>query len=607
MAATSTHPIMSASAFWANKTDSVKLTNSTSPILTELPPKRTATSTKMKKGLVLKPMNNGAVQPPSAATNGKLSWADTEDDDNLPALPGLRKDRAIATLEAAVSQKDARIGDLEAYGGTTALRIEQLEASGTEKDALLSSLDAVVENHLARTSELEYVVKEKNARIFDLEEENKLQSSHVQRLVAQVDEKNCRIAILEKELDTKAAIIRELKTTSDALLPASVSKAEIPKFKAELELAPIDTCEQSEKLEQSGPESDFEVNQIPVLCEIEGASTPVNSSVTSPVIDASDKAKIANGPTFTNTEFPVFVTEETLKAVPPAPAPKKLTFPINWAKYSQKAVQTAMSHAEKKLQLKQHGKDDMSPPTGLAAKMKRDPSAGAPGFNPSLDIRQLPLAKRMAYGNGPEVAIKMGNVKLGSLPKFMLMQCSGKAHKHFSAHPDATSFVLPANSMAIEAAKLHMKWMDEMTYQGRVYSVTLNAGAKHDLKNLQICRAARILGLNNTYIGHFTKQLCDRIRNNDATVELMDLICTLSIPENDPVFDCLANNLATRRARKAAEFDVDAVAKLEAKHPALAKKLATISACLTGRAKQGRSRGSSTRASSSDSRYLVFN
>jgi hypothetical protein len=143
----------------------------------------------------------------------------------------------------------------------------------------------------------------------------------------------------------------------------------------------------------------------------------------------------------------------------------------------------------------------------------------------------------------------LGDEILTTLPKYILMQTSHKAFKHFTDNSDATTFVLLAGSMDKGAAKAHLEWMKEMTYQGRVYSVTLHYDEKFDDENLQICRAARVPGHNNMYVGHFTKIFCDRIRSNTASSEFLNKIAVLSYPEDDPLYDCLANNLANLRAR----------------------------------------------------------
>lgn len=161
----------------------------------------------------------------------------------------------------------------------------------------------------------------------------------------------------------------------------------------------------------------------------------------------------------------------------------------------------------------------------------------------------MSFEERALFGNGPDVIIELGDVKLTTLPQYILMQCSSKAMDYFTANPQATSWSLPEGSMDADAAKIFLSWMHEMTFQGRVYSVTLNTSPTKDDKNLRICRAARILGVNNIYIGHFTKQFCDRIRAKDISYATIRAICEQWVPDNDPVLDCLANNLVDWKIR----------------------------------------------------------
>jgi hypothetical protein len=114
-----------------------------------------------------------------------------------------------------------------------------------------------------------------------------------------------------------------------------------------------------------------------------------------------------------------------------------------------------------------------------------------------------------------------------------------------------------------------------MTYQGRVYSITLNGEEKHNLKNLKICQAARVMGLNNTYVGHFTKVLCDRVRSNTSSLEFLSAICALAYPENDPIFECLANNLVNQQGSTGFKRAEDLEALL-VKFPLLKEKMDKI-------------------------------
>ena len=161
--------------------------------------------------------------------------------------------------------------------------------------------------------------------------------------------------------------------------------------------------------------------------------------------------------------------------------------------------------------------------------------------------------------------------------------------------------MFPDSIMDAEATNAHLAWMDEMTYQGRVYSITLNVAPAHDRKNLQICRAARIMSLNNTYVGHFTKQLCNRIREGTASPEFMDMICALAVPKNDPIFECLANNLVNQK--KLGQLGDEAVLeKLLAKHENLRTKMETIENKLSGRRGEGSQRGASGNRSGGNGR-----
>lgn len=183
-------------------------------------------------------------------------------------------------------------------------------------------------------------------------------------------------------------------------------------------------------------------------------------------------------------------------------------------------------------------------------------------------------AQRVLYANGPDVDVILSETKLATLPKYILMQCSTKAYKHFNDNVDATSMTFPEGSMEAEYAKLHLSWMDEMTYQGRVYSVTLNA--ELDSRNVKICQASRAMGLNNTYVGHFTKILCDKIRTNTTSMGFMSMICEVANPDNDPVFECLVNNLANQQMNQTTAREPAELEMLSEKFPLFKEKMDAI-------------------------------
>ncbi|KAF2686019.1 hypothetical protein K458DRAFT_416387 [Lentithecium fluviatile CBS 122367] len=116
--------------------------------------------------------------------------------------------------------------------------------------------------------------------------------------------------------------------------------------------------------------------------------------------------------------------------------------------------------------------------------------------------------------------------------------------------------------------------MQQHCVVGKVFSISLNH--EHtDERNLNIVRAARVLGLNNTYVGHFTRQYCDKIREHDLNYELMGTIATLAYPGNDPIYDCLANNIANQRKRGTVSDPEGLKAFLDL-HPTLMHKVEAI-------------------------------
>jgi uncharacterized coiled-coil DUF342 family protein len=579
-------------SFWAAGKNKVASADSRTPTITEAPPKMAA-PTPQKKGLVLKGMTNGHANghtSKSAATNGNMGdWADEEDDTDFIKTFSAAPDPRIATLEHTIALKEERVKELEATVITKTLRIEELETTVKDNDN--------------RVGELEGDIDEKDSKIDELKKECNAQFLQIQELVVDADERDRRIEILEAEIDEKAAAIRELELKSGTDTPVTTdetSEEEITKESpVETETQQINTAAEKDpevKIATEAPSSASDSEGIaadevaePVKKE---AEVPAEKKATElPVVEKTKESPAeAGGPSF--GDFPTFITKETMKVVPPAPKPKTLKFPIDMSKFGKQkpaspvATKRSTSPADAK-NLPGH-----TTPWGAASKNARVKSDTMPHFEPHKDIRQMPHGERVVFANGPEIIVKLGETKLATIPKYILMQCSDLALKYFRANPEAKSWVFPAGIMDTEAAKAHLAWMDEMTYQGRVYSITLNVAPANDRKNLHICRAARIMGLNNTYVGHFTKQLCNRIREGSASPEFMDMICALAVPKNDPIFECLANNLVNQK--KIGQLENEAVFdKLVAKHANLREKIEVIENKLSGRRGEGSQRGAS--------------
>ena len=596
--------------FWAAGNKTVKSASSPTPNITEAPLKpKSDTMLQQKKGLVLKPMKNGTTNGTTngdfnelskngpAANGRKTDWADEEEEDG-EFLTQFIKDPRIATLETTIVLKDERVKELEATVVTKTLRIVELESSVQDKHHRISDLEA--------SSEDQYVHLEK------LEEENKEKFLQMQELLRDIAKKDECIDVLRYELMQKNAMIHDLEPKAGLGAPSSTNNGEevvvVEQTKVDTPIATespdTEAVEIKEKTKVEKATSDTDISDSFEIVEAAQSEEHTKETVEIAAKKEMPSAEIVRDRSLGVSDSPNFyVTKNTLKAVPPAPKPKTLTFPIDFSKYAKKpAVSTASSPAIQQPQLSSPVsiKSGHTTPWGRSAKQARVKTDTKPTFNPSADIRKMPLSERVNFANGPDVVVKLGEINLRTIPKYVLMQCSGKAFQYFSTNPDATSWVFPAGSMDTDAAKVCLTWMDEMTFQGRVYSINISAVPGHDKKNLRICHAARIMGLNNTYVGHFTKQFCDRIRNYEVSYEFMDMVCDLAHPENDPIFECLSNNLVNQ-TKVGAVNNMAGLEKLVAKHAVLKAKMEQIGKKMEGRMrKTGNSAESSQRGGSKE-------
>jgi hypothetical protein len=563
----------SASSFWAQKSREVKTSMAPAPVPSE-PVKVNEAATEVKRRMVLKGklpaaalgvyahhqagMANGA---PVAVTPKKHDWADSEDDDDFIASFSAQKNPRITALENEATHKDARI--------------EALESVVESKDIRIAQLEDVVEEKMQRIISLEMDAQEKDTDIEKLRSDNHTQFLYVQELVAEVDDKMRRVQELETELDNKGARIRELEMDSESQTQVSVNDVEKDELldgaahaatvAADIKHGTPADANQTEPITTYPVSSATASRQVDI--DAEGANKGSGQDATS----ATSPSKEFTGPTFNNSKVPKLWSPDMVKKVAPVERPKVLKMAIDTSKFTKKPlpiVKKSEPTADK----------SFSSPTYGRSTKHRAKSDVVPEFQIDKDIRHMPHAERVLFANGPDITVMLGSTELLTLPKYILMQCSGKVHDYFTEHPDAVAITFPVGSMDAEAAKAHLQWMDEMTYQGRVYSLTLNADEKFDLKNLKICQAARVMGLNNTYVGHFTKIMCDRVRSG-APVDLMSLICELAYPVNDPIFDCLANNLVNTHLNKTTKKPAD-LESLLAKYPYLADKMAKIERCV---------------------------
>ncbi|ORY10783.1 hypothetical protein BCR34DRAFT_566212 [Clohesyomyces aquaticus] len=120
------------------------------------------------------------------------------------------------------------------------------------------------------------------------------------------------------------------------------------------------------------------------------------------------------------------------------------------------------------------------------------------------------------------------------------------------------------NELAIPALQYIVNWMIDMGKAKRTSSIRL----MYDfLKNMAVRRTAILMGMSQ-YVAHFTKVLCDAVREG-LDKEQMGLVERLSLPD-DAVFDCLANCLAMKREWGVAGEE-DEMERFLARHPKLGR------------------------------------
>ncbi|KAF2994360.1 hypothetical protein E8E13_001122 [Curvularia kusanoi] len=547
-----------AANFWAAKCQEVKSPGH-SPRRTSAPTKFTGSPKTPKQNGML---SNGASpvhrsrpasNPFSGTVNGikKTDRADTDREDQfLPLLPpsGHVRSLDVQILEKTVVAKDARITEL----------VKSLE----QKNVRITELESTLESQKGFITVVQKITEVAAEREEQLRKENHKQFLHVQKLVSEVDEKDRKIAALEDEIEERCATIANTSTQVSMHGDSGNDQDQ------DIILAIPEETDDSKSVSRDNDDEPAMQQAQDTIKGVSGVekppATPVNAEsakVTEPVAPTAPKVSTppaeSAGPAVNDSEFPLFATAATVKQVPAPPPAPKLKMAVDVSKFAKKPASKVNS------------------PKKQTSAVVNSPIAStgngpAPRIDISADIRKKLHDERKLFGNGPKVQVKMGNAVLATLPKYVLMQCSEKAFRYFAGNPNTSSFDVPANSMDATAAVVHLEWMQDMTSQGRVYSISLHPNESFDDKNLQICRASRVLGLNNMYIGHFTRTFCDRIRSGNSSYVFMSKIAALAYPENDPIYDCLTNNLATQRMHGTCKKPAELEALLE-KYPGLKK------------------------------------
>jgi hypothetical protein len=560
----------------------------TPPTKAPQPPKPavSAPAPAKKNTLIMKP----AVASPSAfgkntgfaPVAGQKSWADMDDDDDEyvpqpPVDPDRKGVEEPKKLAPASTPKDLLISDLEK-------KIREHE----ERNDVLQGVNISYEQRLRQ-----YVgdLDEKDRHTAQLEAE--LEESR--QYVGGLGEKDHYIAQLESELEEQAARIRELEllaehraaepTLSEPLSPSTAVEDPAPSLASEqtaldtgaitqaaAEAAPVAKGSEDEAIEKGTEDKTVDAKAAAKHDPKHGTANDTTTvAEESEVLQLSVEDYPVLSPTLRKNEAgstsasppapraPVFATPQTIKQAPPVPPAPKLKMGIDMSNWGKKKEMVKPLHSTRL--------------TAYTPKRNAN-STLVPKIDTTRDIRKMTRFEREPFGNGGAIEIKIGDKILGSVPKYMLMQCSYTANKHLTDNPIATSITFPENSMDISAAQGHMDWMNQHCYVAKVFSIELNV-ENDDVKNLNIVRAARVLDLNNVYVGHFTKKYCDKIRRDDLSWKLMELIAALVFPKNDPIFECLANNIAQQR-HLGNIADSDGIDNFMQKYPVLAERVDQI-------------------------------
>lgn len=407
--------------------------------------------------------------------------------------------------------------------------IQRLEGEVAAKDACIKALEGGARAQDTRTQGLSTTVEKKEL--------------HIKELVALSDEKARQTVQLVDELEQKSKQIQDLEDKVKAL------ENKVKALEGKVHHVPLDEpAAEYHTPETSTPENSAPKGVAPV--PFADSATPNNpppkifaSVQTSPVARNEETTTatppkpltiLTRTPTPRDIIAPVFITPDMVKSVPPvAPAPV-LTFP-------NKNLKEAT--AQPKLA-------NLAPAT--LKKTATDAAKGAwsaAGWLP--DVRNLPYKQRKELGRGPKTCIVLGGVPIQGIPKKMLMQVSEMANDFFTKQPRANQIYLPANSMAMAAARELMAWVSDVCTSPKEFSVKLrflSNTSDADAQNIAIMSAARYLGMS-TYVRHFTRHYCDEIRRQMLSLDTIALIEKF-FAVDDPVFECLVNNLAHHRSKQ---------------------------------------------------------
>ena len=455
-----------------------------------------------------------------------------------------------------------------------------------------------------RIQQLEDEVAAKNERIKVLEGEARAKDIHIQQLptgtefttqqlVAFVDERNCLITMLESRVEQKSHLVQQLEEKVKALEDeASVFKCKEPyagynsythgsidrlrlwlECSANInpgqepthEVAPQVSAQDQNSPTQSAANDAVQEESQPQEFESTLAESPTATTVTPfvPTVNPFMPTAIPTQmPIPRDDKEPLFSTPETVKTGPPVPKAPIMVFP-------QKNKKNASASALKTTALV----------AMTAPKVAKNVAKGAWAATGHLpDVRNLSRDQREDLGRGPKVTITVGGVPTPTMPKKMLMQVSEVANDYFTKNPNAKIMPFPRGCMVGGAVCEFVKWINDICTASKEFSVKIRFShitKDADTQNLAIMQAARVLGMS-TYIRHFTRHYCDDIRKVLLPLDTVARIEQFTTTD-DPVYECLVNNMAHHRSKKNVA-DQQQLDQFLVAHPRLAADLAKANA-----------------------------
>ncbi|OAF98667.1 uncharacterized protein CC84DRAFT_1223662 [Paraphaeosphaeria sporulosa] len=467
--------------------------------------------------------------PVTPSTTMKWADYDSEDEDEHQV-------KAEAEAEANdAHQKAHESGIVTNAVARQAKRLDETEATVERQAQRIDELSGEIKDQASRIVRLQATINEKTVHVADLKADVTEKDAHIVDLIRQAHEETHRAMQLEDELERKNRIIEtlQLQIAESTSIPDSGSATEVE----------VDEGAVEASLSQPGPETSpiaLEPKKLDELVDpADTAPGAMQNTLEKPAkSQATSSTADVDFPALSPVEFPAlgtptpvrdlrlspFVTAENIKKMPPPPPARTIKMAVDLSKYQKQ-------------------------PAGGSKKFvfgSRHATEAPPKIDVSKDIRAMSKEERKPFGYGPTVQITMGNETVAAVPKYVFMQVSFKAFKHWTDNPNAAAIRFEGGSMGKDALNVVLDWMTMHTYCKSVFSIKLRP-ENSDRQNLQLVRCARVLGLHPMYVSQFTRGYCEQVRYGPSK-ELVALIEELVYTEDDPIFDCLANCMAMERS-----------------------------------------------------------